>query len=48
MIVRGLKKEFKNKLAVDGLNLDMYEGQTFAFLDTMVLEKQLLYQCSQA
>ena len=31
MIVRGLKKEFKNKLAVDGLNLYIYEGQTFAF-----------------
>jgi ATP-binding cassette subfamily A (ABC1) protein 3 len=32
MIVRGLSKFFSNKVAVDGLNLDIYEGQIFALL----------------
>ena len=32
MIVRGLGKKFSNKVAVDGLNLDIYQGQIFALL----------------
>ena len=32
MIVRGLVKKFDEKVAVDGLNLDIYEGQIFGLL----------------
>jgi ATP-binding cassette subfamily A (ABC1) protein 3 len=32
MIVRGLSKRFQNKIAVDGLDLDIFEGQIFALL----------------
>ena len=32
MIVRGLVKKFDQKVAVDGLNLDIYEGQIFGLL----------------
>jgi ATP-binding cassette subfamily A (ABC1) protein 3 len=32
MLVRGLTKKFKNKVAVEDLNLDIYEGQIFALL----------------
>ena len=32
MLVRGLEKRFSHTVAVDGLNLDIYEGQIFALL----------------
>ena len=32
MLVRGLRKQFGSKIAVDGIDLDMYEGQIFALL----------------
>ncbi|OMJ73092.1 hypothetical protein SteCoe_28294 [Stentor coeruleus] len=32
LLVRGLTKRFSNKIAVDNLNLDIYEGQIFALL----------------
>jgi len=32
MLVRGLRKQFGSKVAVDGVDLDMYEGQIFALL----------------
>jgi ATP-binding cassette subfamily A (ABC1) protein 3 len=32
MVVRGLRKHFGNKIAVDGIDLEMYEGQIFALL----------------
>lgn len=32
MIIRGLVKQFGNKTAVDGLDLDIYNGQIFGLL----------------
>lgn len=32
MVVRGLRKHFGNKVAVDGIDLDMFKGQIFALL----------------
>eukprot|EP00358_Blepharisma_japonicum_P005429 CAMPEP_0202940626 /NCGR_PEP_ID=MMETSP1395-20130829/752_1 /ASSEMBLY_ACC=CAM_ASM_000871 /TAXON_ID=5961 /ORGANISM="Blepharisma japonicum, Strain Stock R1072" /LENGTH=1359 /DNA_ID=CAMNT_0049635207 /DNA_START=1192 /DNA_END=5271 /DNA_ORIENTATION=- len=32
MVVRGLRKHFGNKIAVDGIDLDMFRGQIFALL----------------
>jgi ATP-binding cassette subfamily A (ABC1) protein 3 len=32
MMIRGLRKHFGSKVAVDGLDLDMFEGQIFALL----------------
>lgn len=32
MVVRGLRKHFGNKIAVDGIDMEMYEGQIFALL----------------
>lgn len=32
LIIRKLRKEFKDKVAVDQMNLDIYEGQIFALL----------------
>ena len=46
MIVRGLVKKFDEKVAVDGLNLDIYEGQIFGLLGHNGAGKTTTILCS--
>ena len=47
--LKNLRKVFlsngKQKVAVDGVSLDMFEGEICAFLDTMVRARRQRFRC---
>ena len=42
-----LTKKFKDKIAVNGIDLNIKQGELFALLGTMVLEKLQQLKCYQ-